>query len=134
MSLPDKLLKMIYWACYKERYPDRAAFLEAVQEYQDQISPENSEWAPNEVVLGVPRVWIGFHCWVGDEQPWLVFPIDAEGGAFTMGELFHKLCDGIGEALMEQNAELYDHHFFEGISRWQEGDDGAPLYAVRFGS
>ena len=58
------------------------------------------------------------------------YPAMALGG--TPPELMDQVIDGIAEYLVAHNCQLWDHHFFEGLSLGTDGDP--PRYNVYFGS
>jgi hypothetical protein len=134
MSHPQYLLENIYWTNRTTRYPDREKFEKEVRTYQHDIAKTDKGWRPDELALAHPRALIQFRCWIGEEDQEPNFLIEADNGeSFTVLELFHKVCDGIGQTLMAQRGELYDHRFFEGLSLYQQRQD-PPLYFVNFGS
>lgn len=134
MSYPTYLLESIYWSNRPERYPDREKFEKEVRTYQHDIAKTDKDWRPDELALAHPRALIQFRCWVERNEREPNFLIEADNGeSFTVLELFHKVCDGIGETLIKQNGELYDHRFFEGLSLFRQEDE-PPRYFVYFGS
>ncbi|MCA9707256.1 MAG: hypothetical protein KDK70_15495 [Myxococcales bacterium] len=132
-ELPKRLLQSVCWSCSKERHADRAAFGEALRQYQLDIRGSADHWDPDARILELPRVRISFECWEGESQLEPQLTLEAEDGAgFGALELMYGICDGIAAHLQEHGRELYDHHFFEGISAGET--EGVPLYFVRFGS
>lgn len=131
MTHPQSLLGNIAWSCKRQAYADPAAFGAAVQEYQDEIMAGRSSWAPDQVVLRAASVEVQFRCWnqEGTDQPEETLAAD-DGQSFTMLELMHKVCDGLGRRLLERDYYLYDHCFFEGLALAEQ----TPRYHVNFGS
>ena len=133
-DLPDYLLKDVLWSCGRARHPSPAAFSAAVRQYHLDIIQKDT-WSPDEGVLPLAEVRIGFECWDADgeheHEPIIQIKSDQPGQFTALGLLF-AVCDGIAEHLDQNNRELFDHCFFEGLSRAKTADP--PLYWVRFGS
>ena len=132
-GLPPSLLRGVLWSCDDTRHPDRAAFGTALHQYQVDIRGDAGRWDPTARILPVPRVRISFTCWDDEEQVEATLALEASDGAgFDALELMHGVCDGIAAHLRVHGRELYDHHFFEGLS--QVPSEGTAHYAVDFGS
>ncbi len=129
VSLPERLMKKVYWSFIGDQFGDRAEFDRRVNQYQMDIA--GSPWLPEEAVLHSPRIRVTYMCWQGDEQiePVVEFASD-NGDSFTAGELLYKLHN----ATVEQLREI-DHHFFEGLDLHSSQQTGqTPLYVLRQGS
>ncbi len=133
MPHPQRLLTDITWACRRQRYPDREAFAAEMQSYQDKSMGDRSAWRPGERVLEAPAVWIQFACWdkacTVRKEP-VIELIAEDGEGFTALELFHRMVDEMGRVMLDEGDYLYDHCFFEGLSKADE----SPRYHVEFGS
>ena len=130
VRLPTGLLEDVCWSFTGERFTDRAAFDDAVRQYQTDITNKDT-WRPDEVVLPCPRVRIRYECFDEDEneiEP-VVELVSDNGVSFSAGELFFK----IHNAVVEQLRDL-DHSFFEGLSRVRQRSAEVPLYEVSLGS
>jgi hypothetical protein len=123
---PRELLGEVVWSFVGEPFASRAAFVEAVREYQLEILQQDT-WRPDAVVLRCPRVRVQHE--YGDEPDYERAELTADDGvAFTAGELLFK----IHNAFVGQ---LGDHHFFEGLSLSEEtGAARVPVYDVDLGS
>lgn len=134
MSYPQRLLGNICWTNSTERYPNREKFEKEVRTHQHDILETDEGWRPEELALEHPSVQIQFRCWIGQEEAEPSFELNADDGkSFTTLELFHKVCDGIAQTLIQYNGQLYDHCFFEGLSLSSQHTK-PPLYFVYFGS
>ncbi|MFV8749533.1 hypothetical protein ACNOYE_03155 [Nannocystaceae bacterium ST9] len=131
---PDRLLRDVLWVCGSRRYPSRTAFDAAVRDYEMRILQTAERWQPDELVLPVPRVDVQFMVWRGEEQVEPRLRLEAsEPRGFTALDLLHQIHEGIAAWLDEHQANLYDHCFFEGLSRSGQPSE-VPLYFVNFGS
>lgn len=130
---PKSLLHDILWRCEAKRYPAQDLFEQEVREYHEAILGDAERWRPDEVALEAPRVRVSFMCWTPDErQIDALVELEANDGArFTTGELMHQLCDELGAYLLENDCKLYDHCFFEGLSK---ASDEPLTYYIYFGS
>jgi hypothetical protein len=92
-------------------------------------------WIPDETVLAFPRLTVQYFYRDDEENDEIEedFDLTADNNTgFTAGELLFKIHNQVIE-----NLESEDHHFFEGLTLWEEetGDDtGAPRYLLNQGS
>jgi hypothetical protein len=133
MPSPKRLLSDVLWSCDRTRYPTPAALLEALREYERDILGEE-RFAPDTVVLETPAVDVTYPCWTADDDQISVTLqlLSAHPEHFTALDLLYKILDGMAEQLVAEDCQLWDHHFFEGLTLESDGDP--PDYYLRFGS
>lgn len=132
---PQTLLGSVLWSCGRKSWPSRDDFNQAVRQYHQDIVEDGDRWQPDAVVFPHPAIRVGFSYWADTEsQGWHVLSMEADAAeGFTALGLLHGLCEGIAGHLTENNGDLYDHCFFEGLSLADEPGD-PPMYYIRFGS
>lgn len=132
-DVPELVLADVRWRQSDALFATKEDFVRAVEDYARRIRSVAS-WHPDEVVLRAPAIRIAFRCWSGQRELWPVRTIAAPNGAsFTSAELLYAVTQAIATELRATHAELYDHCFFEGLSKDSRASD-IPLYHVLFGS
>src|SRR5262249_42738313 len=124
---PPELLWGVSWTFRGPPYADRAAFEEAVAEFQG----GDEDWRPEEVVLRCPRVRVSpdVAWYLTDEHPTVEFAAD-NGESFTAGELLWKVHNAFIVHLRQM-----DHQYFEGFSlSGHQQPCTPPLYDLDLGS
>lgn len=127
---PQEIMKDVRWAFYGGQYDTIGEFVNAVQEYHEELDADG--WQPEEVVLTCKEVTVQYAYWDEDEEDETEedFRLTADGDGFTAGELLFKIHNRVVGHL-----ENEDHHFFEGLSLYKDAaPENRPFYFLGLGS
>ena len=117
------LMREVYWTLGRLRYAGYDEFVRAVNEYQAEISPEDSEWVPDAVLTPGP-ITVTYTAEWKDVDDTLEVSLGEPGRPLTMGRALFEL----NNATVEFFADA-DHCYFEGLVPTAPG-----VYELRIGS
>ena len=109
-SLVSTLMSNVYWALGQKKYASYDAFVAAVTDYNQKISPDSSGWDPNKQITKTPITVVYEADWK-DEDDTIRLVLGERGTALTMGKALFTLNNATVEFFKEA-----DHHFFEGLA------------------
>lgn len=127
---PETLLKGIAWSVTDTTFESVQGFVAAVSEYQTAIELD-PDWKSDAVSVEASKLTIvteGYD--ENEEEVDISFEVQADGSAFTNGELLFRIHNAFAEK-MQSGFEFGDHCFFEGLSL-EDAADGR--YACYLGS
>ena len=127
---PKERMQEILWSFSGGQYVFREDFIREVTKY----NAESGGWIPDEMVLASLRLTVQYFYWDDEEDDEIEedFDLTADNDAgFTARELLFKIHNQVIENLGNE-----DHHFFEGLTLWEEtrDDTDAPRYLLNQGS
>ena len=128
---PQELMSNIYWGFYGGKYDSREKFIQAVSEYNKSL---DNEWLPGETVLTCTSISVQYsYLDEAEDEIEENFELAADNkSGFTAGELLYKIHNRVVDRLEDE-----DHHFFEGLTLWEDenyNNPKIPLYFLNQGS
>lgn len=100
----------VYWALGQKKYSAYDDFVAAVNEYNQKIGPDSTEWDPNKQISKTP-ITVVYEAGWKDEDDTIEVVLGKRGKTLTMGEALFTLNNKTVEFFKDA-----DHHFFEGLA------------------
>lgn len=107
----SNLMSGVYWTLGSKKYDAYEAFVAAVAEWNQLINPDQSAWAPEQVITEGP-VTVFYQALWKDEDNTIELTIGEPGQPLTMGRLLFKLHNATVAFFADADAR-----YFEGLAR-----------------
>lgn len=141
-SLPDRILDAVAWSLGRGKtYEEPESVDREIADFYSEYLPERKDtWRPHEIVLEHPEICIWFSAHAAtpphEEQDGSIV-LHAQGDAFTALDLVFQMTNAVAARLKDEDWDLFDHCFFEGLHRCAVHVGGGsimPAYSIAFGS
>lgn len=100
----------VYWALGQKKYTSFNDIVAAVNEYNQKIGPDSTEWDPNKQISKT-LITVVYEAGWKDEDDTIEVVLGKRGKTLTMGEALFTLNNKTVEFFKDA-----DHHFFEGLA------------------